>query len=82
VGNLEARFIQGMRVFFGQHDGALHAPLDDLDQAASGGHKPAAFMLAMILWRANSGVEVNFRAKQLLAEVKDDDPAIAAFSDC
>ena len=42
---------------------------------------PAAFMLAMILWRANNGVEVNFRAKQLLAEVADDDPAIVVCSD-
>ena len=71
-----------MRVFFGQHSRALHAPLDDLDQAASGGHKPAVFMLAMILWRANNGAEVDFRAKQLLAEVADGDPTIAAFSDC
>jgi len=31
AGNLEARFIQGMRVFFRQHGGALHAPLDDLE---------------------------------------------------
>ena len=50
VGNLEARFIQGMRVFFDQHGRALHALLDDLHQAASSGHKPAVFMLAMILW--------------------------------
>ena len=34
AGNLEARFIQGMRVFFQQHSGALHAPLDELHQAA------------------------------------------------
>ena len=79
AGNLVAHFIQGMRVFFGQHGRALHAPLDNLDQAASGGHKPTALMLTMILWRANNGVEVNFCAKQLLAEVADDDPAIAAF---
>jgi hypothetical protein len=39
-----------MRVFFRQHGGALHAPLDDLEQAACHGHKPAAYMLAMILW--------------------------------
>ena len=31
AGNLEAIFIQGMRVFFGQHGGALHASLEDLD---------------------------------------------------
>ena len=31
AGNLEAPFIQGMRVFFRQHGGALHAPLDDLE---------------------------------------------------
>ena len=29
--NLEAIFINGMRVFFGHHGGALQAPLDDLD---------------------------------------------------
>ena len=42
AGNLEAIFINEMRVFFGHHGGALQAPLDDLDQAARGGHKPAA----------------------------------------
>jgi len=70
-----------MRVFFGHHGGALQAPLDDLDQAARGGHKPAAYMLAMVLWRANSGAEANLRAKQLLADVVDDDPAIIICSD-
>ena len=70
-----------MRVFFGHHGGALQAPLDDLNQAARGGHKPAAYMLAMVLWRANSGAEADLRAKQLLAEVADDDPAIVACSD-
>ena len=68
-----------MRVFFGHHGGALQAPLDDLDQAAHGGHKPVAYMLVMVLWRANSGAKADLRAKQLLAEVADDDPAIAAF---
>ena len=81
MGNLEAIFIQGLRVFFGHHSGALQAPVDDLDQAARGGHKPAAYMLAMILWQANSGAEADLRAKQLLAEVADDDPAIVACSD-
>ena len=79
--NLEAIFIKGMRVFFGHHGGALQAPLDDLDQAARGGHKPAAYMLAMVLWRANSGNEADLREKQLLAEVADDDPAIVVCSD-
>jgi len=48
--NLEAIFINGMRVFFGHHGGALQAPLDDLDQAAYGGNKSATYMLAMVLW--------------------------------
>ena len=48
-----------MRVFFRQHGRALHAPLDDLEQAASGGHKPAAYMLTMILLQANSGTEAD-----------------------
>jgi len=78
--NLEARFIQGMRVFFGHHGGALQAPLDDLDQAAHGGHKPAAYMLVMVLWRANSGAKGDLQAKQLLAEVADDDPALVIYS--
>ena len=69
-----------MRVFFQQHGGALHAPLDDLDHAAHGGHKLAAYMLAMILWRANSGTEADVRAKQLLAEVAHYDQALAVCS--
>ncbi|RLN33820.1 hypothetical protein C2845_PM03G21320 [Panicum miliaceum] len=50
AGNLEVRFIKGMRIVFREHGGALHVPLDELDQAARGGHKPAAYMLAMLLW--------------------------------
>ena len=56
-------------------------PLNDLDQVARGGHKPAAYMLAMVLWRANSGAEAYLRAKQLLAEVAGDDPVIVICSD-
>ena len=70
-----------MRVFFGHHIGALQAPLDDLDQATRGGHRPVAYMLAMVLWRENSGTEADLRAKQLLAEVADDDPALVVYSD-
>jgi len=80
AGNLEARFIQGMRVFFRQHDRALHAPLDDLEQAARSGRKPAAYMLAMILLQANSGTEADVQAKQLLAEVVHYDQALAVYS--
>ena len=50
AGNLEAFFIMGMRVVFRQHGGALDASLDDLDRAARRGHKPAAFLLAMLVW--------------------------------
>ena len=81
AGNLEARFIQGMRVFFRQHGGALHAPLDDLEQAARSDHNPAAYMFDMILWQANSGTEADVRAKQLLTEVADDDQALAICKD-
>jgi len=76
VGNVEALFIMGMRVVFQQHGGALDASLDYLDRAARQGHKPAAFLLAMLLWRANRAVEHNLRAKELLAEAADDDPAL------
>jgi len=81
AGNLEAIFIKGMRVFFGHHGGALQAPLDDLDQEACGGNKPTTYMLAMVLWQANSGSEADLRAKQLLAEVADDDPVLVVCSD-
>ena len=50
VGNLLAFFIMGMRVIFRQHGGALDALLDDLDRAARQGHKPAVFLLAMLMW--------------------------------
>ena len=50
AGNLEVLFIMCMRVVFRQHGGALDASLDDLDQAARRGHKPVAFLLAMLLW--------------------------------
>ena len=38
-------------------------------------------MLAMVLWRANSGAEADLWAKRLLAEVADDDPMIVVYSD-
>ena len=70
-----------MRVFFLHHGRALHAPLDDLEQAARGGHKPAAYILAMVLWQANSGAKADVRAKKLLAEVAHDDPTLAVCND-
>ncbi|RLM49528.1 hypothetical protein C2845_PMPSC055657 [Panicum miliaceum] len=77
TGNLEARFVKGMRVMFREHNGALHAPLDELDQAARGGHKPAAYMLAMLL----CGAEADLRAKELLDEAADEDPTLAVWND-
>ena len=38
-------------------------------------------MLAMILWRANCGAKADLRAKELLAEVADDDPALNVCND-
>ena len=66
----------GMRAVFRQHGGALDAPLEDLDLAARRGHKPMAFLLAVLLWRANRGTEYDLRAKELLAEAADDEPAL------
>ena len=81
AGNLEALFIMGMRVVFQQPGGALDASLDDLDRAARWGHKPAAFLLAMLLWRANRAAEHDLRAKELLAEAADDDLALTVLND-
>ena len=81
AGNLEAHFIMGMMVVFRQHGGALDASLDDLDRAARRGHKSAAFLLAMLLWRANRPAEHDLLAKELLAEAADDDPALAILND-
>jgi hypothetical protein len=81
AGNLEALFIMGMRVVFRLHGGALDASLDDLDRAARRGHKPVAFLLTMLLWRANRAAEHDLRAKELLAEAADDDPALAVLTD-
>ena len=81
AGNLEALFIMGMRVIFRQHGGALDASLDDLDRAARQGHKLAAFLLAMLLWRANHATEHDLRAKELLAEAADIDPVLAVLND-
>ena len=39
------------------------------------------YMLAVLLWRANSGAEVDLRAKELLAEVADNDSAFAVWND-
>ena len=82
AGNLEAHFIMGMRVVFRQHGGALDASLDDLDRAVRRGHKPAAFLLAMLLWRANHAAEHDHQAKELLMEAVDDDPALPILNNC
>ena len=55
--------------------------LEDLDRAARRGHKLAAFLLAMLLWRANRAAEHDLRAKELLAEAADDDLALAVLND-
>jgi len=81
AGNLEALFIMGMRVVFRQHGGALDVSLDDLNRAARRGHKPAAFLLVMLLWRANRATEPDLQAKKLLAEAAEDDPALAIMND-
>jgi len=81
AGNLEALFIMGMRVVFRRHGGALDALLDDLDRATRRGHKTVAYLLAVLLWRANCGAKDNFQAKELLAEVADEDPALAVLND-
>ena len=81
AGNLEAHFIMGMMVVFRQHGGALDASLDDLDQAAWRGHKPTVFLLAMLLWQTNRAAKHDLRAKELLAEAADDDPALAVLND-
>ena len=44
-------------------------------------HKAAAYMLAMLLWRANRGAEDDLRAKDLLAEAADDDPMLTGWND-
>jgi len=81
MGNLLAFFIMGMRVIFRQHGGALDVSHDNLDRAARRGHKPTAFLLAMLLWRANRAAEHDLRAKELLAEAADDHPALAILND-
>ena len=40
-----------------------------------------AFLLVVLLWRANRGAEYDLRAKELLAEAADDDPALAVLND-
>ena len=39
------------------------------------------YMLAVLLWRANCGAKADLRAKELLSEVADDDPALNVCND-
>ena len=39
------------------------------------------YMLAMLLWRANNYAEADLKAKKLLTEVADDDPALDVWND-
>ena len=55
VGNLEACFHNGMCLIFGKQHGAIMPCLDPLSHVAEPRHKVAIYVLALLLYRPNSG---------------------------
>jgi hypothetical protein len=70
VGNPEACFRSGMCLVFGKQRGAIMPCLDPLRCTAEAGHKVAIYVLALLLYRPNSGDGDDDEARQLLRMVE------------
>ena len=55
VGNPEACFRSGMGLVFGKQRGTIMPCLDPLRHGVEAGHKVAIYVLALLLYRPNSG---------------------------
>jgi len=70
VGNPEACFRIGMDLVFGKQRGAIMPCLDPLRRTAEAGHKVAIYVLALLLYRPNSGDGDDDEARRLLRMVE------------
>ena len=76
VGNPEACFHSGMCLIFGKQRGAIMPCLDPLRRTAEAGHKVAIYVLALLLYRPNSGDgdDNDDEARRLLRMVEGPEP--------
>lgn len=75
VGNPWACFSEGMRSVFVEHRDDDTAGRALLEVAASGGHQIARYVLAMLLYRGNTGTTDDLRSMELLRRVEGDEDA-------
>ncbi|RLN43452.1 hypothetical protein C2845_PM01G41130 [Panicum miliaceum] len=78
VGNPEACFCSGMCLVFGEQRDAIMPFLDPLRCAAEAGHKEAIYVLALLLYRPNSGAGDDDEAQWLLHMVEGPKAGVAA----
>jgi hypothetical protein len=64
LGNPEACFLSGIKAFFIEHSG-----YNDVWRAAEGGHVAAAYLYAILLYRANGGAAADDTAKGYMRRV-------------
>ena len=80
IGNPEACFRSGMCLVFGKQHGAIMPCLDLLRRAAKAGHKVAIYVLALLLYRPNSGDGNDDKSRRLLHMVEGPEPGALALS--
>ena len=73
----EACFQAGLRDIFGVNRGSLQPCLEELKTAADAGHKLAAYMRALCLYRRNSGTDDDAEVMRLIREVEGNEDAAA-----
>jgi hypothetical protein len=66
-----------VRYLRGFNRGSLHPRLEDLKTAADAGHKPAAYMLALCLYRRNSSAGDDAEAMRRIRQVEGEQDAAA-----
>jgi hypothetical protein len=70
--NPVACFLTGMDDIFGRNH-SPRPPLDQLHRAAEGGHRVAAYVAAVFLYRANSGADADATAIAYMKQVEGED---------
>ncbi|KAF8701305.1 hypothetical protein HU200_033634 [Digitaria exilis] len=71
-GNLEACFLTWMDGIFGRNR-SPRPPLEQLHRAATAGHRTAAYVAAVFLYRANNGNDTNATAMEYMKQVEFED---------
>jgi hypothetical protein len=73
AGNPAAGFLAGIDDIFGRNSGPC-PPLDELDRASLAGHKGAAYVAAVILYRFYSGADADGTAFAYMKQVEGEAP--------